>query len=320
MRLSNAVDAYLEDLATRKRKSPKTVATYRTALNRLVAHLGDLDVGDLDGNEVIEYARALGGEDIASSTLSLYLTAVSQFYKWLMLEEVIVLPTSQYERLAARLADQRKGRKKLRLPRTPNEKGVQALRTVAQTPAKGAPTTAQAAQRMRLTRKRDAVLLHVLRSTGARVAEVADLLREDVNLAQKRAKVLGKGDAERVVFLDEEAVKAIQEYLDMRDSANLRRPADTEALISRHDKKSGWQVLPMNPNSIRMRLKAMAKEAGVEYITPHQFRHRLGAKAIGTLGLREVQKLLGHASVTTTQIYTHVEDEALANGHAGLAL
>jgi len=324
MRLQEAVDKYLDDLGLEVKagnKSPATVRTYRTGLRRYVQALGDPDLDDLDGNEVIEYMRGLAQEDLKPRTIELYLTAVSQFYQWMALEEVIILPANQQERVGAKMRKWRKGRKEKRLPRTPNEDAVQAVQDVAQTPAKGTHTTARAAQRARISRMRDAALFAFLRSTGARVSEVANALRDDLDLERKRAQVYGKGRKERVVFLDDAATCAIRAYLEARDAANLRRPTKgEEALFSRHDKRSGWAVRGMSPNSIRNALHSLCQEAGVEGFTPHQLRHRVGARAIGPLGIRGVQELLGHESPTTTALYTHVEPDALAEAFEELDL
>ncbi len=158
---------------------------------------------------------------------------------------------------------------------------------------------------------RDLAMLEVLYATGLRVSELVNLRLTDLNRDMGIVRVMGKGDKERLVPLGEAALDAIQSYM---ESARLElsggQPADV-IFISQHTKpltrQGFWQII-----------KRYAVKAGIprERLSPHVLRHAFATHLINHgADLRVVQLLLGHASITTTQIYTHVARERLKSLH-----
>ena len=160
---------------------------------------------------------------------------------------------------------------------------------------------------------RDRAILEILFSTGLRVSELCSLNRNSVNIKRGEFSVRGKGDKIRVVFLSESAQKAVANYLDKRKDVD-------EALFTRatSDKKQATSKdLRLTPRSIQRMVKHYAAKAGiVKNIHPHTLRHSFATDLLRNgADLRSVQELLGHANVTTTQIYTHITNTGLKEVH-----
>lgn len=147
---------------------------------------------------------------------------------------------------------------------------------------------------------RDQVILELLYGSGIRVSELAGLNQEDADQDQMLLRVRGKGKKERIVPMTKYAIKAIQEYLSMRE--NSQRPL----LLN-------YQGSRLSVRSIRRILDKLALEAGLpQHIHPHMLRHSFATHLLdGGADLRSVQELLGHSKLSSTQIYTHLSREHL---------
>jgi site-specific recombinase XerD len=162
---------------------------------------------------------------------------------------------------------------------------------------------------------RDRAILEVLFSTGLRVSELCSLPR-DLDLSRGEFSVRGKGEKVRVVFLSAGAKKAVETYLDKRDDFD-------DALFAQVPGKAGASVmkkqetLRLTPRSVERIVRHYATKAGVsKKVTPHTIRHCFATDLLGNgADLRAVQALLGHANITTTQVYTHVTDKHLHDVH-----
>ncbi len=160
----------------------------------------------------------------------------------------------------------------------------------------------------KLVRLRDRAILELLFSTGLRVSELARLRINDINLKKVEFTVRGKGSKLRLVFLSDDAKTAIKTYLEARQ--------DTEPfLFVSHGKinKENSPIYGLTPRSIERLVEKYALAAGItKKVTPHTLRHSFATDLlIGGADIRSVQQLLGHASITTTQVYTHVTDQQL---------
>jgi integrase/recombinase XerD len=160
---------------------------------------------------------------------------------------------------------------------------------------------------------RDTALLEVLYATGMRVSEVAGLTLDDIDLGAGTVRCIGKGGKERVMPLYAEACHAVAAYLERG------RPA-----FAGHDPEE--RTLFLNPRGEKLTrqglwlvIKAYARQLDLEdRVTPHTLRHSFATHMLnGGAGLREVQKLLGHANISTTQVYTHITRERLREVYDG---
>ncbi len=154
---------------------------------------------------------------------------------------------------------------------------------------------------------RDKAMLELLYATGLRVSELVALDVVDVGLELATVRCVGKGGRERVLPVSPPAITALEEYLEAARTQLARNSeAATDALFLNHRGKR------LTRQGFWLILKGYAEDVGLHDLTPHMLRHSFAAHMIGNgAELREVQERLGHASLSTTQIYTHLSDEAL---------
>lgn len=262
-----------------------------------------------------EHIAWLSGERRLTGTSVLrHMASVRAFLTWLMSRGLVQGdPTQWLERVA-------KGR---RLPRTLAASQTRALLAKPPTPeasiARTLPTLPKPAQARAHTRAearalRDRVVLELLYSAGLRASEVCTLSRRDLAERFDSARVLGKGNKHRLVPIGVPAARAIRDYLEHARPLLLSR-ARGPAL--RHDvlvvSNSGR---PLERVAVWQIVKRCAMAAGLSHVHPHMLRHSFATDLLsGGADLRVVQELLGHADISTTQIYTHVDGTRLKSVH-----
>ncbi len=176
-----------------------------------------------------------------------------------------------------------------------------------------------------IARLRDAAILELLFSSGVRISELVQLKQSQLNFDRGEFTVRGKGDKLRLVFMSDEAVKMLREYLKKRDDNN---PAlfvshskignsvtkQMEAMTKKSDQHN---AAGLTARSVQRLVHKYASLAGIMHkVTPHTFRHSFATDLLQNgADIRSVQTLLGHASITTTQIYTHVTNSQLREVH-----
>ena len=176
---------------------------------------------------------------------------------------------------------------------------------------------------------RDRTIIEVLFSTGLRVSELVNLNKEQINLKTKEFNVIGKGGKSRVVFLSEDAKLWLERYISKRNDKDEAVFIRTREIVTLKQKNPEVEQIPANQKNVKINeskknlrlssrtiqriLNKHAKRAGiVKKVTPHTLRHSFGTDLLrGGADLRSVQQLLGHSSITTTQIYTHVTNKHL---------
>ena len=158
---------------------------------------------------------------------------------------------------------------------------------------------------------RDQALLELLYASGLRVSEAAGLDVKDVDLSQGQARVMGKGSKERIVPLHATAVAAIAEYLERGRPVLAVKPGESRLFLSSRG-------TPLTADAIRRMFKESLRAAELdESLSPHAVRHTFATDVLdGGADLRSVQEMLGHASLSTTQIYTHLTPSRLLSAHA----
>jgi integrase/recombinase XerD len=302
---TQATAAFLTSLAGR---SPRTRATYASSLRRFVEYLHErgsdpdtLVASSLPLATVEEYHAWLVGQygRERRPTVVTYLAALRALFRFLD-RRGWAAPDASYERVRQRLAEV-VGRGQYRTPRIDRRL---PLIVVA---ADALPLPARASTPQRLTLLRDRALLHVLYSSGMRREEVSRLDRDDLEDGWRgEALITGKGDKERVVFLSDEALESVRQYVSERDDAYA-------PLFLRHDRARGrpgprGERYRLSPQSIWQIVGRYARLAGVR-ATPHAFRHTKASVMLNRgAKLSEVQDILGHASPETTKrIYAHYE-------------
>lgn len=164
---------------------------------------------------------------------------------------------------------------------------------------------------------RDRAILNLFFSTGLRVSELTALKKEDINLEKNEFSVKGKGGKIRVVFLDQEAKETIKRYLSLRHDKSEYLFVSYGHTDSSQGQSNIDENQPMTPRSVQRMIQKYAHMAGLtKKVTPHVMRHSFATDLLmNGADLRSVQALLGHASINTTQVYTHVTDQHLQEIH-----
>ena len=158
--------------------------------------------------------------------------------------------------------------------------------------------------------KRDFAMFVIFLTCGLRVSELTGINLRDINYSQHSLRVVGKGNKERHVFLNDMCMKAIEEYLEVRPSENLVGDARNALFISS-------KMTRITPRSVERICKKYFDAAGVdsEVYTPHKLRHTAATIMYrdGNVDIRTLQEILGHANLSTTQLYTHIKNEDMKN-------
>ena len=162
--------------------------------------------------------------------------------------------------------------------------------------------------------QRNKAILELLFSTGLRLAELVSLDREDINLERGEMRIVGKGRKERIVFLSDQAKQALKNYLDNRhdqDQACFIRHSLNARLVGDDDS------VRLSARGVERVIDKYAKIAGLtKKISPHTLRHSFATDLlINGADIRSVQAMLGHASIQTTQVYTHITNPQLKKIH-----
>ena len=277
-------------MAVERGVSPNTVSAYRNDLYQFADYLRDRGIGanggsgwaEVDDRTVSDYLRRLHELGYSDTTRARKVASTKSLFGFLLGEGIVRRDPTE------NLSSPRLGRS---LPEALSVEDVGALLES---------TTHDDTRESR----RDHAMLELLYATGMRVSELISLNVDDVSLDQGAVRCFGKGSKERMIPMHEQCVEALRKYLDSARAlfAGKRRSA-AMFLNSRGDRltRQGFWLI----------LKARAKRAGVTgKITPHTLRHSFATHLLmGGAPLRHVQELLGHASITTTQVYTHLSNE-----------
>jgi integrase/recombinase XerD len=289
--MEDYIDSFLKYLVVEKGFSKNTEEAYRNDLNQLATFITDKASknGEMPSwtnfgrPEMLSYMLDLKEKSYAPTTLARKVAATKSFFKFLTDEhKVSQNPTEN-------IASLKVGRA------LPKPISVSQARRLLEEPAKSSTPEA----------KRDKAMLELLYASGMRVSELVSLNVGDVDTAGGYVKCFGKGHKERMIPIYPRAIQAVEAYLsEARPQIAINRP-DEQALFlnvrgERLTRQGLWQIL-----------KAYAKNANIETdVTPHTLRHSFATHMLnGGADLRMVQELLGHANISTTQVYTHLTSE-----------
>lgn len=275
---------YLAYLEVEKNRSPKTRENYEHYLNEFLRFSKIKNANEITDQLVREFRMALARRDIKKLTQSYYVIALRNFLKYLARRDV--------KSLAA---------EKIELPKTPSRQ-IEVLEYADLERLLAAPKGDG------LRDLRDRAILETFFSTGLRLAELCSLSRY-IDLARGEFSVRGKGDKIRVVFLSDSARDAIKRYLAKR--------GDAEEALFVSINKTGKVIGRITPRSVERVVASRARQAGIaKPIHVHQLRHSFATDLlINGADMRSVQELLGHANISTTQIYTHLTNKELHEVH-----
>lgn len=290
---------FLEYLEVERNVSHLTIRNYRHYLSRFAdwfTGIGKQDITELTNQDIHAYRLYLsrfsdtGGKELSKRTQGYHVIALRSMLKWLIKQDVVVLAPEKIE-LPKADAQSMKFLNREQLEQLLNQ-------PILSTPAG----------------LRDRALMEVLFSTGLRVSELVSLDRSQVDVKRREFGVIGKGRKVRVVFLSERACLHLEQYL-------VGRADQYEPVFIRLNKKpqvtENGEDLRLTTRSVERIVEKYAKSAHLAIkITPHGIRHSFATDLLQHgAGLRDVQEMLGHKNISTTQIYTHVTRPDLKKVH-----
>ncbi len=311
---------FLEYTEIEKGRALNTVENYDRSLSRFLEFIKNDNPASITDSSVREFRLWLNrqptghhkdkNETLSKKTQNYYLIALRAFLKYLAKQDIKSLPPDRIElaKTGERSLDLITEEELSRLLKSPNTDSLRDLR--------------------------DKAILELLFSTGLRVSELASLT-SDINLNKDELSIRGKGGKVRVVFISDEAKSAVKKYLsarkDMSDALFVQTPSNSPP--PEHRRRAGLSrgedfprpakggvgegLNPLSRRSIERIVKIHAVKAGIsKKVTPHVIRHMFATDLLSNgADLRSVQALLGHSSISTTQIYTHVTDKHLRDIH-----
>lgn len=269
--------------------SPNTLAAYRSDLNQLVEylkanHFNDNGIGwaDVDEDMMSQYLLHLHALEYSDTTRARKVASSKSLFGFLLDEGIAQRDPTE------NIRSPRIGRA---LPDTLSADEVNNL-------------LASASEQDSADGIRDHTMLELLYASGLRVTELVSLNLDDIDLEQGSVRCLGKGGKERVIPLHDSAIAVLQRYIGKVRPSFVKKSSERSLFLNmrgqRLSRQGFWLIL-----------KAHAKRAGItQKITPHTLRHSFATHLLqGGVPLRHVQELLGHSSITTTQVYTHLTSE-----------
>jgi len=285
------IAAFTRHLEIERSLSIHTIRAYLGDLESLLTHLESIGVADISQLELVHLRSWLANQQIkggARTTLSRRAVSVRLFTKWAVKNKYLA------KDVAATLATP-KGHRTL-----PEVLEIADAKTAMDSLA------TRAAEEESPISLRDAAMVELLYATGARVAELCGLDLSDIDYDRQTIRVLGKGNKERMIPLGNPAMKALNAWLkDGRDSVKNSQSENAVFLGARGKRIDQRTVRTVVYN-------ALEAIEGIERMGPHALRHSAATHLLeGGADLRTVQEILGHASLATTQIYTHVSTERL---------
>lgn len=287
---------FLEYLEIERNRSAKTVENYGHYLKRFIEWTEIKNPRDINPEKVRRFRLFLNrykdenGRELKKITQNYYIIALRNFLKYLAKRDILSLPAEKIE------------------------VGKNPAYSVEFLEQDELERLLESASGARLRELRDRAVLELLFSAGLRVSELININREQVNLKRQEFSVKGKGDKIRVVFISNSAKDALEKYLAKRTDMD-------PALFIRIPKKGLNEGkndnLRLTPRTVQRIVKYYAVKAGiVKDVHPHTLRHSFATDLLmNGADIRSVQAMLGHSSITTTQIYTHVTNQKLKEIH-----
>jgi tyrosine recombinase XerC len=286
--MKKRMEDFLNFLTTEKGASEHTTKNYGVDLREFTRFIAEKELQDLSYLDIRSFLAFLKTREYSKSSISRKLACLRSFFKFLVRENILT------QNPAAGIATPKKEK---RLPSFMNPDEITKL---LDAPAKNS-----------WEEKRDKAILEMLYSSGLRVSELAGLNHDDLDFFGGLVRVRGKGKKERIVPVGQTALNSLRAYWDMkapRESASaIKKPLFISRIGSR-----------LTDRSVRRMILKYVKRTGLgKEISPHTFRHSFATHMLDRgADLRSVQELLGHANLSTTQIYTHVTTQRLKDAYA----
>ncbi len=314
--ISEAIAGYLDTV--RMARSENTAKTYTNALDFFMRVLNvrnispdEVPIAELNEDALTWTIAAL--KVYAPTTERLYLAALTGFYTYLDADRLSDVNMSRVRQIV-KLRARKPGQRLPQFPREDIEAVIRAAEGYTQLPVDD--------DQARLRAMRDRAFIITLADTGLRVHEICALRRGDVDWNEGRAIIVGKGDKEAVIRFSTRSMRAVKDYLAIRQKLDgvQSRPLPSLPLFARHDRGAGKKIKPISTatgrNIIKDRVRQTLGEEAVGKITPHSFRHYFVTTVLRATGnLKMAQELARHSNIAVTQRYAHLSDDELDRGY-----
>ncbi|EOL44300.1 site-specific tyrosine recombinase XerD [Enterococcus caccae] len=280
---------YLHYLQIERGLSLNTRKSYERDLHKYLNFLKRQKIDSwqlIDRYIIMEYLQTLYNENNSSATIIRMISSLRGFHQFLRQERFTDHDPMQH-------IDSPKKAQKL-----PNTLSIEEVTSLIETPDTTKPLGI-----------RNRTILEVMYATGLRVSELVDLKIGDLHLSIGLLQTIGKGDKERIIPLGDYAIQWIEKYLEEARPVLIKRNQnETHLFVNNHGR-------PLSRQGVWKNLKQIVQEAGInKTITPHTLRHSFATHLLENgADLRIVQELLGHADISTTQIYTHITKQRMAD-------
>lgn len=306
MNILESAHLVYEDATTSRAKA--TARSYRYAMQLFLAHLQEAGLSpdspttQLTTRHFAGYPSYLARQGFSKQTIKVYLSGMRFYYNWLV-REACIAPPDYAETLIIQDAMRSINRKQeTRLARHPKTGQAEKMVDTAPLLAYDSPI-----------RERDVALAHFLYSSGCRNAEACGLTVGAIDLEERSAVVIGKGNNQHKIFFDQAAADALRAYWQARGWAGLTDPA-----FARHDRRTGKDHKSISTTTARQIVDDICALAGIQKgkFTPHYFRHAFAITLLReTHDLALVQDLLGHKRADSTRVYAKTDSDELRDRH-----
>jgi len=288
--LSDLIDGFMSYLSVERGLADNTLLAYRRDLKKYTEHLtqaGIASVAQVKRDKITDYIYAQKKHGLSSSSICRSLAAIKMFHRFLVRERLAKDDPTD-------LIDTPRMWK--RVPDVLSQSEIESIITASE--GKDDQSV------------RDNAILELFYASGMRVSELSNLKMENVNFEVGYVRCLGKGRKERIIPIGRSASQAVQHYCSAVRPKLLKGKVSTDIFLSRLGKRLSRQ-------SIWKMIKRYARKANItKTIKPHTLRHSFATHLLEHgADLRSVQEMLGHADISTTQIYTHVDRERLRSVH-----
>ena len=282
IQLEQQLESYYEDCKFRKRLNEKTIKAYTIDLNQYLEFITTTEINQKIINEYIHY---LNKKYLKYKTIKRKIASVKAFYSYLEYEEII--DYSPFNKIKTKIKEPKL------LPKTIQKDYIDKIIHLLLKDLKNSKTEFQ--KKISL---RNITLISVMFSTGIRVSELCNIKLKDIDLLEKKLKIFGKGSKERILYLgNSNVVQLCQMYLTYNNTCKKNE----YYFLNKFNKK-------LSEQTVRILLKKIESELELStHITPHMFRHTFATTLLEKgVDIRYIQNILGHSSISTTQIYTYV--------------
>lgn len=284
--MQTIIDEFLHFIMIEKGLSENTVAAYRRDLNHYQAFLEEEKIGNIDNIDRYTITLFLGylkDQGKSAKTLARVSATIRGFHQFALREKyavkdpTVILETPKYER------------------NLPDILSIEEVDKFLSTP-----------DTSKLTGKRDQAMLELLYATGMRVSELINLNVDDVNTIMGFVRVFGKGNKERIIPIGDNMIKLLEKYIQSTRYKMLKKEMTDSLFLNFHGKRltrqGFWKIM-----------RQIKVEAGIDKkLTPHTLRHSFATHLLENgADLRAVQEMLGHADISTTQLYTHISKKQI---------